>query len=60
MYNHTNVLSLQKLAVKAELGNQANLPTHSHWLMMCFLDSTVEEILGLQKSTARGLIHVCE
>jgi hypothetical protein len=36
MYNHTNVLSLQKLAVKAELGNQENLPTHSQRLLMCY------------------------
>jgi hypothetical protein len=48
MYNHANFLSLQKLAVKAELGNQANLPIHSHRLLICgILDSAVEEIQGL-------------
>jgi hypothetical protein len=36
MYNNTNDLSLQKLAVKAELGNQAYAPTHSHLLLMYY------------------------
>jgi hypothetical protein len=64
MLNHTQVLSLQKPAVKAELGSQANPSTRFHLLLLFYFGLNYGRNPWSRpwtlKSKAMGVFNVCE